>query len=84
MATMSIENLVENADGTYSYFDHSKYPLLIKYSIENGRIEVEITKFYKAHKIKEKIYKSKVTKTMSIYQIEEYLLDCVELFLNGK
>jgi hypothetical protein len=80
----SIENLIEGIDGSYSYFDNTEWPLHIEAGVNEGRIEVTVIKYFKGNTTKEKTYKSKITDTMSQYQIEEYILDCVELFLNKK
>lgn len=64
-------------EGEYLYYHHSKYPIFI--DIENDIIE--ICKRYKNHDIKNKSFPINKIGIMTQEQEEEYILDCVEIFL---
>ena len=73
-----LEYLEEGADiGEYWYYNHTKYPFHIKVTDEY----VTITKMFKNHVKKEKNYPINKIGHMTKHQTEEFVLDCVQLFL---
>lgn len=80
---MRDENLEETSLG-YVYYEHSKFPLAIFLDKSADNIKVEVHKVYKAQTVKKLTKQSKVLNKMSKEQVEDYILDVVYLFLDGK
>lgn len=80
---MRDENLQEGGLG-YVYYEHSKFPLQIVLEWSPKIIKVEVIKFYKGKETKRLTKQSKIIRKMSKEQIEDYILDIVYLFLDGK
>ena len=80
---MRDENLEESSLG-YVYYAHSKFPLPIQLEVSSELIKVTVIKLYKGKEVKRLTKQSKVLNTMSKEQIEDYILDVVYLFLDGK
>lgn len=78
-----IENL-ELQGNNYVYYNHSTLPLIINHEVTDTFIKVTVVKYFKQHEVDRKTWKSKVTKKMSKEQIEEYILDVIDLFINKK
>lgn len=80
---MKDENLQEFPLG-YVYFQHTEYPLRIDLKQSEDYIKVIVIKLYKGKEVKRLTKSSKVINKMSIEQVEDYILDVVYLFLDGK
>lgn len=77
----NIDNLVPNLNG-YSYYYHSEYPLDIQVVQSDGEIKVVVRKFFKGKEIKTLTMGSATCGHMTDEQVEEYVLDVIEIFLN--
>ncbi|MFT6125761.1 MAG: hypothetical protein ACJAVA_000202 [Flavobacteriaceae bacterium] len=80
---MKDENLQEDGLG-YIYYEHSQFPLRIVIEKSTKIIKVEVIKYYKGQEMKKLTKQSKILNTMSKEQVEDYILDVVYLFLDGK
>lgn len=68
--------------GMYYYYQHSEYPLIIEYEIDD-RITVKVTKMWKDHVQREMEKSSLILAPMNKLQIENYILDVVYKFIES-
>lgn len=74
--------LLEEAFDGYLYWSHSKNPINIEVELTELTILVRLTQSFKGHGTKELSMGSVRLNTMSKKQIEEYVLDVIEKFIN--
>lgn len=74
------ENLQETFSG-YVYYQHSKFPLIIDLEETENYISVKVGKYYKGKLQKSIKIGSSKTGYMTKEQVEEYILDAVDKFL---
>lgn len=75
------ENLYQQNETDYYYYEHSNFPLVIELNMTKTHIRVKIQKYWKNHLQKELEAKSKILAPMNKYQIEDYILDQVYKFI---